>query len=198
MKFYHRTATKPERVGVVAGSFNPPTIAHRELARAAAMHVDEVIYVIPREFPHKGYFGATLEERIEMLKLAGAGSRYSIAASERGLFLDIARECKEHFGSGVQLYFACGSDAAERIFTWDYGRPGVAEEMLDAFELLVAPRGESFRAPESWRDRVRVLEIGGAVADVSSTEVRERIARAEPWEHLVPEAIVERVREIYS
>jgi hypothetical protein len=28
--------------------------------------------------------------------------------------------------------------------------------------------------------------------------VRERIARGEPWEHLVPEKIRERVREIYS
>jgi nicotinic acid mononucleotide adenylyltransferase len=34
--------------------------------------------------------------------------------------------------------------------------------------------------------------------EVSSTEVRERIARGEPWEHLVPEKIRARVREIYS
>jgi nicotinic acid mononucleotide adenylyltransferase len=33
---------------------------------------------------------------------------------------------------------------------------------------------------------------------LSSTEVRERIMQGEPWEHLVPETIVERVRAIYG
>ncbi len=33
---------------------------------------------------------------------------------------------------------------------------------------------------------------------VSSTEVRERIRRGEAWEHLTPQEIVERIREIYS
>ncbi len=30
----------------------------------------------------------------------------------------------------TELSFICGRDAAERILHWDYGRPGVVEEML--------------------------------------------------------------------
>ena len=188
---------KPKTLGIVAGSFNPPTIAHEELVYAAGFHVDEVLCVVPGVLPHKEYFGATLEQRLELLA-AGVRLPCSIASTEEGLFIDIGRECRELYGPDVRLAFVCGRDAAERILTWDYGRPGVVEEMLGEFEMLVAPRGGHFAPPEEYRDRIHSLQIESGHEEVSSTEVRERIARGEAWEHLVPEGIRERVREIYS
>ena len=173
-------------------------MAHVALARAAADVVDEVLWVVPREFPHKEYFGATLEQRLEMLKAAGISARYSIATSDQGLFIEIARECRARYDAEARLYFICGRDAAERILEWDYGRPGVVEEMLREFELLVAPRGGAYEPLEACRGRIHALSTDEAYEAVSSTEVRERIARGERWEHLVPERIIERVREIYS
>ena len=199
MQFYRRPpGPVPERVGILPGSFNPPTIAHLELVSVARSHVDEIVCVLPRTFPHKEYFGASLEQRVELLEAAGWSLPYAIAVTERGLFLDIARECREHFGSETKLYFLCGRDAAERVITWDYRRPGVVEEMLREFELLVAPRGGEYQPPPELRGRIRCLGIQGEVEHVSSTEVRKRIALGEPWEHLVPETIAERVRGIYS
>ena len=189
---------KPQTLGVLAGSFNPPTIAHEELVYAAGFHVDEVLCVAPRVLPHKEFFGATLEQRLEMLVAARLMYRSSIATSDKGLFIDIARECREHYSADTRLYFVCGRDAAERILGWDYGRPGVVEEMLQEFELLVAARAGDFRPPAGFRHRVHPLGLRVAHDEVSSTEVRERIARGEAWEHLVPRTIVERVREIYS
>jgi len=198
MKFYHRRVDKPRAVGILAGSFNPPTVAHVELAWAAASVVDEVLCVVPSKFPHKEYFGATLEQRLEMLSAAGISAPHSIATTEQGLFVEIARECREHYDPGTRLYFICGRDAAERILHWDYGRPGVVEKMLKEFELLVAPRGGAYAPPQAYRDRIHPLKASGGLEGVSSTEVRDRIAGGESWEHLVPEGIIERVREIYS
>jgi nicotinic acid mononucleotide adenylyltransferase len=62
----------------------------------------------------------------------------------------------------------------------------------------VAARGGQFRPAAEFHHRVHALGLRAAHDHVSSTEVRERIARGEPWEHLVPREIVERVREIYS
>jgi nicotinate-nucleotide adenylyltransferase len=198
--FHQRSWGKPRKLGVVAGSFNPPTVAHQELVYAARFHVDEVLCVVPSVFPHKEFVGATLEQRLEMLAagLDDIAGPASIAVSEKGLFIDIARECREHYGADTQLYFVCGRDAAERILTWDYGRPGAVEQMLQEFELLVAARGGEFQPPAEFKHRVHPLSLRAAHDHVSSTEVRERIARNEPWEHLVPAKIVERVREIYS
>jgi nicotinate-nucleotide adenylyltransferase len=160
--------------------------------------VDLIVFTVPRAFPHKEYHGATLEQRIEMLDAAGLAAPHAIAATSHGLFIDIGRECQRHFGPEAHLSFICGRDAAERILDWDYGRPGVVEEMLREFELLVAQRGGHFVAPAEHAGRIHPLEIAGGHEEVSSTEVRERVARGEAWEHLVPERIREQVREIYS
>jgi nicotinic acid mononucleotide adenylyltransferase len=198
MQFHVRSGAIPRRLGILPGSFNPPTLAHRELVRAAGPHVDEVLCVLPRAFPHKEYFGATLDQRLDMLAHSDLLEPFSIATSRAGLFIDIARECRDHYGQSTKLYFLCGADAAERILSWDYGRPGVVEQMLTDFELLVAPRGQPFEPSPPHRHRIRTLPVGDDFHHVSSTEVRERIKSGLPWEHLVPRNIVEKVRAIYS
>jgi len=198
LRFYRQSPVKPHKVGILAGSFNPPTIAHLELAVAASGWVDLILFVVPQVFPHKEYSGATLPQRVEMLEAAGLDVPHAVASTEQGLFIDIARECREHYGAGAELFFICGRDAAERILHWDYGRTGVVQEMLREFQLLVAPRGGHFSPPEEYKNRIHVLNIRTGHDQVSSTQVRERIARGEAWEHLVPERIRERVREIYS
>jgi nicotinate (nicotinamide) nucleotide adenylyltransferase len=198
MQFYRRSRTKTARLGVLAGSFNPPTIAHLALALSAQGHIDELLWVVPGIFPHKEYFGATLEQRLTMLASLDPHMPYSVASTEQGLFIDIARECKSEFGNRQQLVFLCGRDAAERILTWDYGREGVVVEMLREFELLVADRGGNFEPPAQWKARIRPLAIEAGHDEISSTEVRDRITRGEAWEHLVPAEIVALVREIYS
>ena len=149
----------PQKVGILAGSFNRPTIAHLELAQAASACVDLIVCVVPRVFPHKEYSGATLEQRVEMLAAAGLSVPHAIASTSQGLFIDIARECRDHYGTEARLSFICGRDAADRILHWDYGRSGVVEEMLRDFELLVAPRGGHFSPPEEHRHRIHALQV---------------------------------------
>ena len=180
-----------KRIGVLAGAFNPVTRAHVALADAARAAVDEIVCVVPRAYPHKHFHGASLEDRIAMLRLAGMDR---VEITEGGLFIDIARELRR---ANTEISFICGRDAAERIIHWDYGEPGAIEKILEEFSLLVAERGGHYEAPEHLRHRVRGLVLGEDVSDVSSTEVRRRIAAGEAWEHLVPSAIVEYVRRIY-
>ena len=121
-----------------------------------------------------------------MLREAARDPRYSIAATDRGLFIEIAAECREHYPRETRLLFVCGRDAAERIVNWDYGRAGAIEEQLREYELLVASRGGDYVAPEALRPRVHALDIPLECQRMSSTEVRRRMAAGEPWRHLVP------------
>lgn len=186
-----------ERLGILSGSFNPPTIAHVELLRAAQPFVDRLHCVVPRVFPHKDFFGATLEQRLEMVRLATRDLECSVAPTAHGLFVEIAREYRERHGRDTRLFFLCGADAAERVIGWDYGEPGFVERMLQELELLVAPRKGEYYPPDHLRKRVHALKMEDDHHSVSSTEVRERIARGEEWEYLVPESIVEMARAIY-
>jgi nicotinate-nucleotide adenylyltransferase len=195
--FIRRANAAPGRLGILAGSFNPPTHAHVGLIEAAADHIDEILCVVPRVFPHKLYHGATLDDRVQMLNVLEPRVPYSIAVADRGLFVDIARECRQEYGPKVDLVFVCGRDAAERMIEWDYGDPGAVERMLEEFRLLVAARQGQYEPPPQLAQRIAALNVPHAFDDVSATEVRERIRKGEQWEHLVPDAIRSMVERIY-
>jgi nicotinate-nucleotide adenylyltransferase len=182
------------RLGILPGAFNPVTNAHVALADAALSVVDEVVCVVPRSYPHKEFHGAALDERIEMLRRASG--RYRVETAAGGLYIEIARELRTRFPP-AEMYFICGRDAAERILTWDYSEPGAIERILEEFQLLVASRQGTLEPLPDHRHRVHTLPLAGDLDHVSSTEVRRRISAGEPWEHLVPQRIVEMVREIY-
>ncbi|MGE5567447.1 MAG: nicotinate-nicotinamide nucleotide adenylyltransferase [Rhodospirillales bacterium] len=199
MDFFRRAAVTPQKLGVLAGTFNPPTRAHLALARAALAAVDEVLFVLPHVLPHKEWEGASFADRVRMLEIAiDEEPRFSIAASERGLFIEIARECRAEYGPGVELYFLCGRDAADRIVNWDYGRPDAFLEQLREYQLLVAPRKGAYEPPPEMRERIHTLAVPAECDEISATEVRRRIRSGEAWEHLVPEEIAGLVREIYG
>ncbi len=198
LEFFRRAAGRPARLGILPAAFNPPTRAHLALARAALATVDEVLFVLPRGFPHKSYEDATFDQRVQMLTAATAGEpHYSIAASDRGLFIEIAGECREAYRQDVRMLFICGRDAAERIVAWDYGEPDAFRQMLDQFELLVSARHGEYEPPAEIRNRVHALDVPVEIGAISATEVRDRLRRGAPWENLVPDEIVPLVREIY-
>ena len=198
MEFLARSPGGAHRLGVLAGSFHPITIAHLALADAALAELDEVLLAMPREFPHKAYEGVGLEDRIELVRRSVAGrARLSVAITEGGLFVDIARECRPHYGHACDLWFLCGRDAAERIVNWDYGAEGRFAEQLNEFGLLVAERQGRYEPPEEYRGRIRPLELGADWNEVSATEIRERIRAGGDWAALVPAPIVEEVRRLY-
>jgi nicotinate-nucleotide adenylyltransferase len=157
-----------------------------------------VVFVLPRAFPHKRYEGASFEDRIDMLEAALASEpRFSIATTDGGLFIEIARECRSAYGPLAELYFLCGRDAAERIVNWDYGAPGAFEEQLREYQLLVAPRQGTYTSPPQCGARIHSLTLEEEYDELSASDVRARIARGEPWEHLVPEQAVALARGIY-
>jgi nicotinate-nucleotide adenylyltransferase len=199
LEFFRRAQPAPATLGILPAAFNPPTRAHLALARAALHTVDEVLFVLPRVFPHKTYEAASFDQRLRMLLAAtDCDRRFSAASSERGLFVEIAEECREVYGPAVRLMFICGRDAAERIIQWDYGDPEAFPRMLEHFELLVAGRGGDFSPTEDVRDRIHTLAVAEDLDSISATDVRARIRQGAAWEHLVPEAIVPLAREIYS
>src|SRR5262249_36799989 len=153
----------------------PVTRAHVVLADAARAVVDEVVAVLPRAYPHKELHGASIEDRVRMLQLAGLDR---VEVTNGGLFVEIARELRK---PDTELYFICGRAAAERVLTWNYGDPGAARRMLDEFQLLVAAREGEFNPPLEFCERVHRLAINASLDHISSTEVRRRIAAGEPW-----------------
>jgi nicotinate-nucleotide adenylyltransferase len=199
LEFVKSATGEPSRLGVLPGTFNPPTRAHMALAEAALAHCDEILFVLPRALPHKDYGGVGFEERLRLLRSAVAvHPQFAAAASHGGLFLEIAAECREAYGGGVEIAFLCGRDAAERIVEWKYDRKEMLAEMFEQFSLLVARRQGEYVAPRHLASRIRCLDIDAGWDAVSATEVRERIASGLDWRELVPEHIAQDVERVYG
>lgn len=183
-------------VGILAGAFNPPTLAHQALVTAASRAVDHVVCILPKEYPHKSFSGATLDERVFMLAALGN----TVAIADQGLFIDIAREFRRDIAPAVELHFICGRDAAERIVSWEYGQaaPPIGEQLRE-YKLLVARRGGDYHVPLSLGDGVSALDVEADWDAVSSTCVRAWIADGDPrWRSLIPAAIADEVARIYA
>jgi nicotinate-nucleotide adenylyltransferase len=202
MHFLSGPPGKPDRLGILPGSFNPPTRAHLALAEAALgdpdARLDEVVLVLPRSFPHKKYDGASFTQRADMLRAAlDRNPKLAAAVSVGGLFVEIAQECRAAYGPSTQLTFVCGRDAAERVVGWDYDNPNVINQMLEMFQLLVAHREGAYAPPTHLRRYIRALALPADLNAISASDVRRRIREGVPWQHLVPDAIIRIVREIY-
>ncbi len=190
LNFLHRASRSAKRIAIFPGAWNPPTVAHVSVARAALAWADEVIWLLPRRFPHKNFEGATFEQRQAMLTaLAQAEDRFSAAVCDTNLHIDMARETAETLGPGIEVGIICGRDAVERVATWDYGRPGVFEEMLADHPLLVAAREGEYEPPAHLADSILPLQLPRSFDDVSSTEVRRGIGCGGDWETMVPKTL---------
>jgi nicotinic acid mononucleotide adenylyltransferase len=198
LEFLYRATRNSARVALFPGTWNPPTVAHVDIARTARLQADEVIWLLPRVFPHKGFEGAAFDARRGMLEtLARQHAGFSAAVSDGGLYAEMAAEAQDYFGPQTEISLVLGRDAAERIAAWDYGAPGVFDDFVRRHRLLVAARRGDYEPASHHRERISRLPMESSWDEVSSSEVRRRIASGEDWRVLVPPAIAGIVRDLY-
>ena len=183
------------RLGVLGGAYNPITRAHLLLARYSKEQgeLDEIIFVLPKSLPNKPLVGASVEQRLEMMRLGTSGIPYiSLGACSHGLFLDICTALQQIYPMASDFYFITGRDAAERILNWPYDDPAAAlAKMFTGFQLLVFQRQGKFQLPENplvqkYLNRIHPLEMKENLDKVSSTEVRRRVREGRSIAKLVP------------
>ena len=196
LDFHNGSPIHQGGVGVMPGAFNPPTIAHIELAvEAKRQHqLDQVVFLLPRTFPHKRYQDAGLDQRLAMLQAAVRDKPlFAVASSDGGLFIEIARECRDICGLGVEIFILCGRDAAERAADWDYGDGPGLHQQLDEFQMLVASRGGAYQTPQEYTGRIHGIEMPPALDGVSASAVREAIRSGGAWQASVPAGVREQI-----
>jgi nicotinate (nicotinamide) nucleotide adenylyltransferase len=166
------------------------------LAAREQHDLSQMVFLLPEQFPHKPYTGASFDDRLEMLRDAcGDDPALVIASWEQGLFIDIARAFRAECGPPAEICLLCGKDAAERIVHWDYGGGPSFTEQLEEFRLLVASRQGEYQAPGGYEDKIGLIALPVAWNEVSSSTVREAIAAGRPWRHWVEEAVARRIEQ---
>lgn len=183
-----------EKIGVFGGTFHPIHNGHILLAEHAKelLSLDRVLFVIDRIPPHKEISGgASTEERLLLLNLALEGrddlipETMELKREGKSYSFDTLTELSAHF-PGAELYFLMGSDMLRSFHTW-YKPEGISKLAALVCTERAGQSGEEAETAERLRKQygAKVILLG-SVSDLSSTEVRDRIACALPLTGLVP------------
>jgi len=184
------------RVGIFGGTFNPPHIGHLVLAQDAIekFNLSQVIFVPCSSPPHKrSPMLASGEHRMAMLEAAIEGDhRLSVSDVEvcRGglsYAVDTIEELSVKYPEGVD--FLIGSDSLMELHLWKdikrlltmcefkvFARPGFSVETVEpGLRKLPAP----------WPEKILGNMATGHLIEISSSEIRHRIAEGMSIRYLV-------------
>lgn len=182
------TDSRPLRLGIYGGTFDPVHLGHLILAGDAReqLRLDAVLFVPCAQSPHKvGRQSASAKDRLSMLRAAVRGipsfwvSRCEIDRPAPSYAIDTAQEIHEAFPR-AELFWLIGADQLPKLTTWERYR-----ELRRLVTFAVLERGDGpkrlpagvIRLPESRR------------VDISASEVRSRVKRKLPLIPLVPTAV---------
>ncbi|MDR2849217.1 MAG: nicotinate-nucleotide adenylyltransferase [Verrucomicrobiota bacterium] len=195
-----------ERIGILGGSFNPIHIGHLFAGRAAAeaFGLDRVLLLPCSVSPFKvGAAGlASGADRLEMVRLSVAGDPLFEPCGlevERGgvsYAVDTVRALRAR-RPDARLSFIIGGDALRELGHWR--EIGGMLELCDVVTVQ-RPGAEPVGAaelpfPAPVRERLLASVVRGRLCDVSSTEIRRRVAEGRSIRHLVPPAVEAYIRE---
>ena len=193
------------RVGILPGSFNPPTIAHTDLAGAARrrFELDCVVYSLSSVIVDKERVeGLCREDRLLLLSLLAQDHPWlGVAVVNRGLYSEQAPGFRASFGGDPDLRFIVGMDKVLQIFDPKYYDD--RERALDALFAhvrLVAANREDWGAAElralldqpantPYRDCVEPLMLAAHLKDQSSSAVRRGVEEGSSWDGDVPDVV---------
>ncbi len=182
------------RIGVFGGTFDPPHLGHVSTALEVqhALELDIVMLVVAGDPWQK-----TAETEITPAETRLAMTRAAVEGLE-GLevsAIEIERRGPSYMADTLEIlrdlthaswFLIVGSDAAAGLDTWH--RP---DDVARLATTVVVDRGgrEGGRPPAGWDHEV--VEV--PALEISSSDIRRRVAAGEPIRGLVPQIIADRI-----
>jgi nicotinic acid mononucleotide adenylyltransferase len=208
---FGRPATSvPSRIGILSGSFDPPTEVHQELAARAAtsFQLDRVFFTLARVIVDKeDARGLCAEDRLLLLStMAEKPGGVSVAAVNRGLYFEQVDAFRNWAGRRAKLFVIVGMDKVLQIFDSRYykDRDRALNSLFAEAQLIPAGRGSLqeedlgrlLDRPENrpYRDRIYFMAMPDRWRDLSSSKLREKIGSRQFPQRELPQIVREFVK----
>ncbi len=192
------------RIGIYGGSFNPVHNGHIHLAETAVkdLGLDRLYFVPSRKSPHRSMAEYAPDgDRLEMLRLAVKGrdklfvSDYEIKSDRVSYTIYTVEHFRREFPED-ELFLLVGSDMLLSFDTWHR-----FDEILGNVTLCVVSRQngdvpELKKKAEELEKYGRIIVSEAPPTEVSSTEVRKKIAKNEDFTCYLDENVVQYIRSV--
>jgi nicotinate-nucleotide adenylyltransferase len=193
-----------DRIVLFGGTFDPVHHAHLIVARAVAERCGypRITLVPSAHPPHKQEASASAADRLAMLRLATEGDAlFEICDVElrregASYTFDTLQAFRRRVGEDAELHLVVGADMLADLPNWHR-----STEVVDLARLVVVARSpwhermDEVLAALGGRfspgvvDRLAAGVLETPLIDVSSTEIRRRVATGLPIRYLVPEPV---------
>ena len=215
IEIVHGARNTGKRLGIFSGAFNPMSVAHTAMAEQAVaqFQLDELLLLLAKANVDKDIFGLPLAARLVTLKrYAESRPDISVGASSHGRYIDKITALSALYPQETEFHFIVGYDTLIRIFDAKYYTDfdAALQELFSSCRFIAANRAEadaetidafmSQPATRPYAPFVSSLALPVAYADISSTEIRQRLEQGETITHLVPPVVAELLEadSIYS
>jgi nicotinate-nucleotide adenylyltransferase len=193
------TPDRPERIGVLGGTFDPIHIGHVVAASdcRAQLGLDRVLLIVAGDpWQKRGRVVADATDRLAVVEAAiadTAGLEASTIEIERDGPSVTADTLEALAAPGRSLFLLLGADAVANMATWRR-----LDETRDLATVVVIERSGEHAEPPGAGWCVEHVTIPRL--DVSSTDIRDRLARGFPVNGLVPDAAMRVIadRDLYA
>jgi len=188
------------KLGVLGGTFDPVHIGHLVAAVNArhTLDLDQVLLVVANVPWQKA--GARVitpaPDRLAMVRAAVddvdglEASDLEIARGGESYTVDTLAEL-QRIHPGAELYLIVGADLVAELDTWER-----SDELRELATLAVVNRPGATVSASDGQDRGwRTANISIPMIDVSSTELRARVADGRPLDFLVPAGALRLIRQ---
>jgi nicotinate-nucleotide adenylyltransferase len=192
-----------KRIAIFGGSFNPIHNGHLLVAQAVfeAFGFDQLLLVPCQVSPFKqgqdGTVVADASQRLDMLRLAvGSDSRFDICdieAKRQGVSytIDTVHQLINRYPN-TRFSLVMGMDSLLDLYRWRQ-----ANELVSLCDIVTVQRPgcDEVPSPSALHFPLEVAEkivknvLRGRLCDISSTEIRQRIAEGRSIRYLVPLAV---------
>lgn len=189
---------RPVRLGIMGGTFDPIHVGHLACAEWARdrLKLDRVLFVPAGQPVFKKDRAVTPSaHRLAMCRLAVASNpAFGVSAIEleRGgdtYTVDTLRELRAACSDDVELVFITGADAAATLPSW---RESAELARLARFAAVTRPGFELDAAQRELLAQAgfRMSYVDAAPLDISSSDLRRRLAAGESARYLVPDEVL--------
>ena len=192
-------------IGVLGGTFDPVHVGHLVIAEEARLRLglSQVVFV-PAGQPwlKQDRDISSGEHRLEMIRLAIAPNAFFRASTvdlERpgpSYTVDTLAALKRELGQEANLYFILGLDALAGLPTWKE-----PQKIVELCYLVAARRSEAMDVNMDSIERSipsissRIIILDNPLIDISSSEIRQRVAEGKSIHEMVPDVVERYIRE---